>query len=183
MSVRIYTIGHSTRPIDEFLSCLTDAGIEILFDVRRYPSSRKFPQYNQASLSHSLARSGIEYRWLEALGGRRHGRSSATSPNKGLRSPGFRNYADYMLTAPFRKALEEVLKVAEEHRVALMCAEKLYFRCHRMLLSDALVAKGAEVVHIVEPGRHTHHRLSSAARVRSDGSLVYPEPDGLFPAG
>lgn len=183
MGKRIYTIGHSNRPLSSFLACLQEVGMEAVFDVRRFPSSRKFPQYNRDALADSLAQAGIEYFWLEALGGRRYGKPDSDSPNRGLRSPGFRNYADYMLTLPFRAALQGVIDAAAERVIAIMCAEKLYFRCHRLLISDALVARGVEVVHLIDPGRWLPHRFSPAAEVRADGSVLYPPTGQLFPEG
>jgi len=160
---------------------LQEHGIEVVVDVRRYPSSRKFPQYNQRALAEALRKNGIEYVWMEELGGRRHGRTSSESLNRGLRSPGFRNYADHMLTPGFRSALERLVAVAARKRVAVMCAEKLYFRCHRMLLSDSLVAMGVSVIHIIEPGRVRPHELTPSARVVDGERVIYPGNGGLFP--
>ena len=147
--------------------------LELVADIRRYPSSRKFPHFNRPILCERLAAEGIDYLWLEALGGRRHGGKSEMSPNIGLKSPGFRNYADYTATEKFRSAIQTLLSVAEGSRTAVMCAEKLYWKCHRRILSDYLVSQGIEVVHIIGPGESSSHKLSPHA-VATETGVIYP---------
>jgi uncharacterized protein (DUF488 family) len=177
--VTLYTIGHSTRSLEEFLSVLRKYGIRCVLDVRRYPSSKKFPHFNRGELEKSLAGNAIRYIWMERLGGRRHGQANPDSPNAGLRSPAFRNYADSMQTEEFRDAVNSVLDDAKTCPTAIMCAERLYFRCHRMLISDYLKMLGAEVLHVgtgasFAEDKPIAHSYTSAARVRS-GILTYSE--------
>jgi uncharacterized protein (DUF488 family) len=173
LSLRIYTIGHSTRTADEFLSLLQEFGILRLVDVRQYPGSRRLPQFNRESLEQQLAQAGVAYAWLRSLGGRRPA-GSTPSPNTGLRNAGFRNYADYMLTPEFRAGIEQLLAGAEQAPSAVMCAEAVYWRCHRRLVSDYLVACGHDVQHIMGPGQLRPHDLTAGAVVR-DGGVTYPE--------
>jgi len=154
---------------------LKEFGIDLVVDIRRYPSSRKFPHFNRPALCERLATEDIDYLWLEALGGRRHDNKNQKSPNLGLKSPGFRNYADYTATEDFRSAVQRLLSAAGESCTAVMCAEKLYWKCHRRILSDFLVSQGVEVVHIIESGRSSIHTLSSSAIVTEAG-VIYPEP-------
>ncbi len=175
----MYTIGHSTRIIDEFLWLLKEHGVEILVDVRRWPTSQRCLHFDRASLEASLRKEGIEYMWLGgSLGGYRKEGFSEASPNKGWESSGFRNYADHALTEEFRRGIEEVLRLAEGGRAALMCAEKHYWRCHRRIISDHLVARGVPMAHIVEGGRTVGHRLTGFAVIR-DGVPVYPPRSAL----
>jgi len=174
----IYTVGHSTRDFDDFVSVLKRYGIRRVLDVRRFPSSKKFPQFNRGELERSLPENGIRYVWMESLGGRRHGEPALDSPNVGLRSAGFRNYADYMGTEEFRRAIDAVLAEAKLSPTAIMCAERLYFRCHRMLISDCLTAMGVRVLHIgtantTADDRAIPHALTSCAIVEN-GRLTYP---------
>jgi uncharacterized protein (DUF488 family) len=175
----MYTIGYSTRTIDEFLRLLKEYGVEILVDVRRWPTSRRCPYFERSSLEASLREEGIGYAWLGgSLGGYRKDGLGEVSPNMGWESGGFRNYADYALSEEFRRGLEEVLRLAEGGRAALMCAEKHYWRCHRRIISDHLVARGVPVAHIVEGGRTVGDRLTGFAVVR-DGVPVYPPRSAL----
>jgi len=174
-ALRVFTIGHSNRSFEDFLALLREFEVRTVADIRRYPSSRKFPHFNRQTLHNLLNAEGINYVWLEALGGRRHGGKSEDSPNMGLESPGFRNYADYMATGESKKAVEELLSTAVASRTAIMCAEKFYWKCHRRLLSDYLFSKGVEVIHIVEPGRTCAHKLTPGAVVAHGGAAVtYP---------
>ncbi len=175
-SLRLYTIGHSNLSFGQFVSLLKEFGIDLLIDIRRYPSSRKFPHFNRPALCEGLATEGIDYRWLEALGGRRHSSPKEESPNIGLTSPGFRNYADYMATDMFRSAVNELLSVAAQSRTTLMCAEKLYWKCHRRILSDYLVSQGVEVIHILGPDETSTHTLSPTA-VATETGVTYPAPE------
>lgn len=184
MDVIVYTVGHSTLEGEAFLAILQARGIACVADIRSLPGSRKFPQFNQEALRGFLESRGIAYVWLQALGGRR-GKSKLASPNMGLRHPAFRNYADYMLTEDFEKGVAELLDTAAQKKTAIMCAEKLFFRCHRRLVSDWLVAHGAKVVHLYDEKRTQEHTLSEMAVVRADGKVTYPpeerEKSELFP--
>jgi uncharacterized protein (DUF488 family) len=167
----LYTIGHSTRTLDELISTLKAHSIQTLVDIRSFPMSRRFPHFNRESLQEALPQAGINYVWLKELGGRRK-KIREDSPNVELRSPGFRNYADYMLTPEFEQGMRELLKLAEHSRTAYMCAERVYFRCHRMLVSDWLVAHGHEVLHIDADGPVKPHKLTPEARLVDD-QVIY----------
>jgi uncharacterized protein (DUF488 family) len=167
----LYTIGHSTRTIEDLIAALRSHRIESLVDIRAFPMSRRLPQFNRESLEKSLPAAGIRYVWMKALGGYRK-KSVVESPNIGLRNESFRNYADYMLTPEFESAIGELASLAEKSRTAYMCAERVYFRCHRMLVSDWLVAHGHEVLHIDAEGPVRPHHLTAEARM-FDGKLIY----------
>ena len=167
----LYTIGHSTRSIEELIGALRAHQIETLVDVRAFPMSRRLPQFNRDSLEQSLPTSGIRYLSVQALGGYRK-KILEDSPHIALRNQSFRNYADYMLTPEFEHGLAELVALAENSRTAYMCAERLYFRCHRMLISDWLVAHGHEVLHIDAEGPVKPHKLMAEARM-IDGRLIY----------
>jgi len=167
----LYTIGHSTRTIEEFLSALRAHSIGALVDIRSFPVSRRLPHFNRESLEQTLSASGIQYLWLKELGGRRR-KIRDDSPNVALRNASFRNYADYMLTAEFEHGISELLSLAQRSPTAYMCAERVYFRCHRMLVSDWLVAHGHAVLHIDAEGPPRTHKLMSEARV-VDGQVIY----------
>jgi len=168
---RIYTVGHSTRVLEEFLGLLQEFEIRLLADVRSFPSSRKYPWFTQEPLKQALKGKGIEYRWFRGLGGLRRGQL-ADSPHAGLRSPGFRNYADHMATVEFQQAVAELIQAAEDSLTAYMCAEALYWRCHRMLLSDYLAVHGLQVVHILGPGQTRPHSLTKGLQVEAS-RLIY----------
>lgn len=159
----IWTIGHSSRPLDAFLALLAQHRVEALADVRRFPGSRRQPQYGQDALAASLARRKIRYCWLPALGGRR--RARADSPNDAWRNASFRGYADHMASAEFAGGMDELLVLAAEHRTAIMCAEAPWWRCHRALIADQLCVAGIEVVHILDATRSAAHPMTSPARV------------------
>ena len=167
----LYTVGHSTRSLDELIETLQAHSIQTLVDIRAFPMSRRLPQFNRESLEKSLPASGIRYVWMKALGGYRK-KSREDSPNIALRNPSFRNYADYMLTTEFENAMAELVALAEGSRTAYMCAERVYFRCHRMLVSDWLAAHGHEVMHIDGTGPVKPHRLTKEARM-VEGELIY----------
>lgn len=167
----LYTIGHSIRPIGEFLRLLMAHAIERVADVRSAPRSRHNPQYASEALAAALHRAGIEYFHLPRLGGLR--KPLPDSRNTGLTNSGFRGFADYMATQEFEAGLVELLALAADKRTAMMCAEAVWWRCHRSLISDALVSRGAEVRHILGEGRPGLHRLTRSARVRG-GRLAYP---------
>jgi uncharacterized protein (DUF488 family) len=167
----LYTIGHSTRTLDELISVLQAHSIQKLVDIRTFPMSRRLPHFNREALEKSLAAAGIEYVWLPALGGRRK-KIREDSPNVALRNDSFRNYADYMLTPEFENGIAELLKLAERGSTAYMCAERVYFRCHRMLVSDWLVAHGHVVLHIDDEKPPKPHKLMPEARI-VEGKVIY----------
>ena len=169
----IYTIGHSTRTLGELIELLKENSIELLADIRSYPASARHPQFNRENLALRLPDFGIEYCWLgKELGGFRNKRDP-NSPHAALRNLRFRNYADHTATEEFTQGIETLLQLALSKRVALMCAELLWLRCHRSLLSDYLTACcGIEVVHILKEKKREPHRLHRAARL-VDGKLVY----------
>src|SRR5690242_18505472 len=166
----IWTIGHSTRPLDEFMAVLEAHQIEVLVDVRSTPGSRRVPQFNSEPRAASLAARGIDYRWLAALGGRR--RPDPASANTGWRHPAFRAYADHVATEEFADGLMELLVLAQGLRTAVMCAEVLWWRCHRRIIADVLSVLGMDVIHIREAGIAEPHVVSTPARV-VDGRLTY----------
>ncbi len=172
----MYTIGHSTRSLEDLIRTLKRYGIEFLVDIRRWPTSKRNPQFKGECLRETLAREGIRYIWMgEALGGYRR-RGLPSSPNEGWRSRGFRNYADHALGEAFRTALKELITLSREGVVvALMCAEKSYWRCHRRILSDHLTAAGLEVLHILDEGNVRRHRLTRFAVIEG-GVVIYPCP-------
>ncbi len=174
-STEMLTIGHSNRSMEDFLALLKGYEIEALVDIRRFPSSRKFPHFNRGSLQEELAGNQIGYSWIESLGGRRQGASGQASPNEGLENIGFRNYADHMLTEEFRLGIEGLLGIARCQRTAVMCAEKLFWSCHRRFLSDYLHAQGVVVRHILEPGRIQEHRLTPEAQIEGK-NVIYSLP-------
>lgn len=178
MRRKIFTIGHSNHPLDRFLTLLAQHEIKALVDIRRFPGSRKHPHFNQESLTAALQEAGIECRWIEALGGRRH-KQQDDSPNLGLRNEGFRNYADYMLTAEFREGVNELLTLAKKKRTAFMCAEGLFWQCHRRLVSDFLLTNGITVQHIMPNGELRPHTLTEGAKI-GDGKVTYPGEKTLF---
>ena len=176
MSQHLFTIGHSTHPFDRFVALLTQHDIKVLADIRRFPGSRKFPQFNQDNLASALPDAGIEYRWLAALGGRRGKKANGLSNNLGLRNESFRNYADYMLTEEFREGIRELLGVAAGMPTAFMCSESVFWRCHRRLVADYLLVKGIPVQHIMPSGELRPHTLTEGAKVEA-GELTYPPPE------
>lgn len=169
-SYRIWTVGHSTRSIEEFLAVLKTHDIELLADVRSLPGSRRYPQFNREALAQSLADAGIEYSWLKALGGRR--RAHADSHNTAWHNKSFQAYADYMETDEFRSGIADLLQLAAMKRTAVMCAEAVWWRCHRALISDYLKAQGVHVVHIFDEKKTEEHPYTSVARIR-DGRVSY----------
>lgn len=176
----VFTIGHSTRTLAEFISLLRQVDVTLLADVRSIPRSRAAPQFNGDTFPASLAVDGIDYRHLPALGGRRHHRKGAPpSLNVYWRVAGFRNYADYAGTGEFRAALDGLRALAREHRCAIMCAEAVWWRCHRRIITDYLLAEGMRVEHIMGPGQVVPATLTPGVRVLEDGSLRYPaQEDG-----
>ena len=178
----VYTIGHSTREFPEFLRLLESHGIHGVVDVRRYPASRRHPQYSRDALEQTLHAAGIAYTHEIDMGGRREPRPG--SPNTGWRSLSFRGYADHMDSDAFRSALARLIALAAQSPTAVMCAEAVPWRCHRQLIADALVARGHEVRHIMTAERADPHRLSPFARIQPDGLLHYVSvPDQLDLSG
>ena len=168
--VKIWTVGHSTRSGEEFVEILRAHKVEVLVDVRTYPMSRRYPHFNKGELEGALHKNQIEYKHEPRLGGRRKPRSD--SHNSAWRNEQFRGYADHMETEEFKRGVEELLELAAEKRVAIMCAEAVWWRCHRSLISDYLKAEGHEVVHILDAKKTEEHPFTSAARV-IDGRLSY----------
>ncbi len=166
----IWTIGHSTRTLEEFLALLADNGIEALADVRRFPGSRRFPHFNAEALAHALDKAGVEYVPFPELGGRRKPR--ADSPHTQWRNAAFRAYADYMDTEEFRVGIERLAALAREKRTAVMCSEAVWWRCHRRLISDWFTAHGTHVLHILD-ARHVVEYPSDAAPQGTNGELDY----------
>jgi uncharacterized protein (DUF488 family) len=168
----IWTVGHSNRPMAELIGLLTGQSISVLADVRRFPGAKRQPQFAQESLESSLREVGISYRHFEALGGRRS-LSREDSPNTAWRSESFQAYADHMQTGEFSAALAELMALAASSPTAILCAEAVPWRCHRQLISDALVAHGWEVRHILGARSVRPHRLTEFARV-VQGQVTYP---------
>jgi uncharacterized protein (DUF488 family) len=175
----VYTIGHSTRTLDELVTALKAHAISTLVDIRSFPMSRRMPHFNRESLEVELPKHGIAYVWMRELGGRRK-KIRDDSPNTGLRNDSFRNYADYMLTEEFAQGVERLLEIASDGNTAIMCAERVYFQCHRMLVSDYLTAHGHTVLHIDDDKRPLRgHKLMAEARL-VDGQLLYNATQELF---
>lgn len=170
----VYTIGHSTHSWQDFLSMLQSFGIKNLVDIRRFPSSRKFPYFNKENLETTLKSSGIRYLHLVELGGRRQVQKD--SKNSRWRNDSFRGYADYMETADFHKAITQLETIALSGPTAYMCSEAVWWRCHRSLVSDYLKAKGWTVLHIMAAGREEEHPYTSPARIEGD-RVLYADKD------
>ena len=169
--MRIWTIGHSTRRIDEFISLLKENGIELLADVRAWPGSKRYPHFNKEPLAESLNAHGIRYEHFPELGGKR--KPNPDSHNIAWRNTSFRGYADYMETSAFETAVDRLKEIGKGARVAVMCAEALWWRCHRSLIADYLTALGTRVLHIGGDGKVTQHALRPPANV-VEGRLSYP---------
>lgn len=167
----LFTIGHSTRTLDELVSVLKAHDIATLVDIRAFPVSRRLPHFNRESLELEIPKDDIRYVWMKTLGGYRN-KIRDDSPHIALRSEAFRNYADYTLTPEFGQAISELLRIASQSRTAYMCAERLYSQCHRMIVSDWLVAHGHEVLHIEDEGPVRPHKLAAEARI-TNGELIY----------
>jgi uncharacterized protein (DUF488 family) len=172
----VYTIGHSDRPIEEFIALLQQNEVACVLDIRPVPKSRHNPQFGQDLLPVSLAAAGIAYRQIPGLGGLR--KPLKDSPNSGWRNTSFRGYADYMQTDAFRENVEEVAALAATTRCALMCAESVPWRCHRSMVADALLVRGIPVEHIINPGKRRPHTLTPFAKVEGTRILYPPEVEG-----
>jgi uncharacterized protein (DUF488 family) len=178
MIAQIWTIGHSTREIDEFISALEANGIKLIADVRLLPGSKRNPQFNRESLAESLSERGIGYEHFPGLGGRR--KPKPDSRNTAWRTEAFRGYADHMETEGFREGVNRLVDLASKvGPTALMCAEAVWWRCHRALISDFLKARGIEVTHILDAKKTEPHPFTSAARI-VNGQLSYAADDVLF---
>jgi uncharacterized protein (DUF488 family) len=173
-SFTLYAIGHSTRPLAEFVDLISLQGVSNLVDVRSMPGSRKFPHFNKEALEIELPKRGISYTWLEKLGGRRRGKKGGQSLNLGLESPAFRSFADYMAEDAFKEGILELLNIAGGSKTAYFCAEAVYWRCHRRLISDYLVLHGHEVRHIMNHKEPAPHKLTPGAVLTSFGDVIYP---------
>jgi uncharacterized protein (DUF488 family) len=170
---RIWTIGHSTRKIDDFISLLEENGVKLVADVRMFPGSRRYPQFGREALAKSLSERGIRYEHFPELGGRR--KTKPDSKNTAWRNESFRGYADYMETEDFPKGIERLVDLAEKFGpTAIMCAEAVWWRCHRSLISDYLKAHGVEVLHIFDHNKVELHPFTSAARI-VNGELSYAD--------
>lgn len=175
---RICTVGHGARPIGAFLAMLAEARVDVLVDVRRFPGSRRHPQFGRDALAAAVSEAGRQYSWQgEALGGRRQGRLG--SRHTALRNAAFAAYADHMDTPVFRTAVDELIARAATDRPAVLCAETLWWHCHRMLVADALVLRGATVEHLLEAGTRQPHRLTAGVRRGPDGWPVYDAQPAL----
>jgi uncharacterized protein (DUF488 family) len=168
--MRIFTVGHSTHPLDELVALVAGHGVRCIADVRRHPGSRRLPQFGLDALERDLPAHGIEYRHLPALGGRRRPRPD--SPNTAWRNASFRGYADHIGSTEFSAGLDELLELSAQMRTALMCAEAVWWRCHRALIADVLCVRGIEVVHILDTQHCVTHPYTSAARI-VEGRLSY----------
>ena len=168
--IEIWTVGHSTRPIEELIEALRSFGIKVLVDVRSFPGSKRYPQFNKENLNASMAEAAIDYQHLPELGGRR--RAKPDSLNMTWRNESFRGYADYMETEAFRDGILRLLEIARVSRTAIMCSEAVWWRCHRSLISDYLKVKGIEVNHIMRTGKSEPHPFTAAARI-VNGELSY----------
>lgn len=169
---QLLTVGHGTLAADELATLLREAEVAALVDVRRYPGSRRHPQFGRDAMAEWVPAAGLAYRWEERLGGRRPTRPD--SPNVALRNEAFRGYADYMATGEFTAALDQLVAEAALRRTAVMCAESLWWRCHRRLLSDAAqLTRDVDVHHLLHDGRLAPHRLTDGVRLTDDGTLTY----------
>lgn len=175
MKLPFFTIGHSNRSLEELVELLRSAGIDLLADVRKFPRSRTNPQFNEDTLAEALPQLKISYEWMGALGGRR-GIAKSVSPDvNGLwRNLSFHNYADYALSAEFSAGLRNLIERGRQQRCSIMCSEAVWWRCHRRIIADYLIASGEEVFHIMAPGRLEPAQLTQGAVVREDGKVVYP---------
>jgi uncharacterized protein (DUF488 family) len=179
MAVELLTVGHGARTAEELASLLNGAAVDLVLDIRRYPSSRRHPQFDRGALECWLPERGLSYRWEERLGGRRP--PARESPNHGLTNASFRAYADYMASAEFVVGMETLLGVAAARRTAVLCAESLWWRCHRRLVADAAtLLHGSTVTHLLPDCRDQAHQPTPCAR-RDGATLTYPPAQGTLP--
>lgn len=173
----IFTIGHSTRPLEDFIAALKAAGADAVADIRRFPKSRRYPHFNGENLAPALAAAGIAYRHFPALGGRRGKRPDGKpSPHTLWREEPFRNFADYAETEEYRAAFDDVVAMGRSGRPAIMCAEAVWWRCHRRIVTDYLLAAGFAVEHIFDAAKREPAKLTAGAVPRPDGTILYPGP-------
>jgi uncharacterized protein (DUF488 family) len=170
----VWTLGHSTHSWDEFVGLLQAYELQAVADVRRLPGSRRLPQFDQDAMAKNLEHLGVAYRWFPKLGGRR--RALKDSPNTGWRNASFRGYADHLASEEFAEGLAELIDLANQERTALMCAEAVWWRCHRRLIADVLILRGFEVIHILDAKHSSPHTHTPPARV-VNGVLTYPSDD------
>ncbi|MEM4541156.1 MAG: DUF488 domain-containing protein [Archaeoglobaceae archaeon] len=168
--MKIYTIGYSNRDFDSFIVLLIKNGIEVIVDVRKIPKSR-FAHFSEDYLKKELPKLGIEYTHFPKLGGFRK-KILKDSPNTAIKSQGFRNYADFMLTKEFEEEIKKIIELAKSKTIALMCAERFFWKCHRKFLADYLKMRGFEVIHIIDDDKIMLHALSKSARIEG-GGLIY----------
>lgn len=184
MAAGFTTIGHSTRSLDEFLGMLCAAEVDLLVDVRAFPRSRRNPDFNIDHLPAVLARAGIGYRHCPALGGRRARVLGVDAGQNALwRVASFHNYADYALGAQFARAFAELVRLGAEHRLALMCAEAVWWRCHRRIITDYLLLNGHAVEHLMAPGQTEQAAPTPGAQRTDEGKVIYPLPPAAAAAG
>jgi uncharacterized protein (DUF488 family) len=174
--VVVYTVGHSTRSIDELVSLLSEAGVTRVADVRAFPMSRRHPQFNKEALAISLAAAGIDYHHMPALGGRRHTKKGTASRNGLWKVDAFRHYADYAETPAFAAALDTLEALARARPTAYMCAEAVWWQCHRRLITDYMLVRGWTVIHLLAPGQQHRGELTAGAVAHADGTVEYPPP-------
>ena len=171
----VHTIGHSTRSVEELIALLREAGVDRLIDVRSFPRSKRNPQFNIDTFPGDLQAAGIAYRHVKALGGRRPKQPNAdASPNTAWRVEAFKNYADYALPPPFREALDALIGEADACASAVMCAEDVWWQCHRRIITDFLIAAGIDVRHIMNAGQIDLAKLGDAAVIQPGGTVHYP---------
>ncbi|MDN5785505.1 DUF488 family protein [Pseudorhodobacter sp.] len=169
------TIGHSNRPVEEFLAMLREAGVTLLVDVRSFPRSRSNPEYNIERLPEALEQVQIAYLHMPELGGRRPRQPGVDAAVNALwRVQSFHNYADYALSTAFTEALAELIELGQSRKAALMCAEAVWWRCHRRIITDYLLLNGHPVQHLMQPGRAEEAMSTPGARLRADGKVIYP---------
>jgi uncharacterized protein (DUF488 family) len=181
LSLTMLTVGHSTRTLEVFIGLIQAHGATLVVDVRTVPRSRHNPQFNKASLPGSLKEAGIGYVHIPGLGGLRHARRD--SINLGWRNASFRGFADYMQTPEFEQSLDELVRLSNQERIVLMCAEAVPWRCHRSLIADALLARGIQAWDIIDEGNCRMHALTPWAIIRGSKIIYPPEPEGLFGVG
>lgn len=183
MTLPLFTIGHSNRSLEEFIELLVGFDVDRVVDIRKFPRSRTNPQFNEDALPQALAESDISYEHLVALGGRRaKGQAVARDINPYWTNESFHNYADYALSAEFHAGLDHLLEASQQRRCAIMCSEAVWWRCHRRIVTDYLIARGVDVFHIMGKNRLETARLTPSAVPQSDGTIVYPESESDGPA-
>ncbi|MFT0548686.1 DUF488 family protein [Allopusillimonas ginsengisoli] len=175
MALPFFTIGHSTRTLEELAAMLNDAGVEMLVDIRTVPRSRTNPQYNEDTVGNSLKEFGIAYERIAELGGLRSKSKTIPRDENGFwQNASFHNYADYALSEEFHQGLDQLIALGREQRIAMMCSEAVWWRCHRRIVADHLMARGEDVIHIMGLGRLDAAKLTPGAVVQTNKSVIYP---------